>query len=122
VWRDYIPGTFYRDQRGFPHGTGTERFFYRSGAVMEETWNVAGVPRQTTWYRPDGSVVASSKFSMETGGVGYYLREDGSIRMKVHYIFRPSDRLFIADGEATHYDEQGQVVKVVQYRDGTPVE
>jgi antitoxin component YwqK of YwqJK toxin-antitoxin module len=119
-WWDYLPGTLYRDRMGFQHGTGVTRYYYDTGELMSEEWIRAGVPVQSRWYRPDGSIVATSIYDRKTGGIGYYLRQDGSIRMKVHYAFDPKERMYFADGEAIRYDEQGAPIETIQYRHGQP--
>ena len=123
LWRvwEYLPGTFYRDQQGFPHGTGTARYYYGSGAPKSAEWHVAGVVRRVTLYRPDGSEIITTSFDKTHGGIGYFVTEDGTIIMKAPCKYDPSSRQFLAHGEAVVYDEDGNVVKTVRYQDGVEI-
>lgn len=120
VWlnRDMIPGTLYHDGNGFPHGTGMETYTYDTGQLMLKEWYRRGVIYQATWYRPDGTEIATEKYDKKTGGVGYYLRQDGTISCKYTCSYRPSDRLYVADGDATFYRVDGTVEKVVKFANG----
>lgn len=119
---EYIPGTLCCDANGFPHGTGKKEYYYDSGALMIEEWYRAGVQTKTTWYRPDGTHIATSAFDKETGGVGLFLRQNGSIRRRVRFRYSPSEKLYLAHGTATDFAPDGSVVKTVEYRDGVPAE
>ena len=121
VW-EYIPGTLCRSDNGFPHGTGKREYYYDSGALMTEEWYRAGLITRITWYRPDGTRIATSVFDKETGGVGLYLRQDGSIKSQMRFRYSPSDKMYFADGVAIDYASDGSVEKSVEYRDGAPVE
>ena len=94
---EYVPGTYQVDGDGFPHGTGKAEHYYDSGALQSEEWYRAGILTAATWYRPDGTEIATSHFDKEIGGVGYYLREDGSIRCKMQCRYSPSDRMYFAE-------------------------
>ena len=121
VW-EYIPGTYCCDGRGFPHGTGKRDYYYDSGALMMEEWYRAGVPTKTSWYRPDGTHIATSVFDKETGGVGLFLRQDGSVRRQMRFRYSPSEKCYVAHGTTTDFAFDGSVVKTVEYRDGAPAE
>lgn len=123
LWRgwEYLPGTLYFDNHGFPHGTGMRQLFYDSGALMKEEWIRAGLPVRGKWYRPDGSVVAESTFDRRAGGVDYYLRQDGSVRVKMNCVFDRRDGMYMAHGPSTFFAPDGTVEKVVEYRHGQPV-
>src|SRR6267378_115361 len=82
-WREYLPGTFYRDANGYPHGTGIEHAYYRSGQLRNRTWHRAGIPTRQAWYRPDGTAVADNTVDIQGGGDELYLREDGSIKQRI---------------------------------------
>src|SRR5262245_48382623 len=79
VWRnrDYIPGTLRWDPMNrpgllkAPKGTGVARHYYRNGAVRDTQWILAGVVKRISWYRPDGSHIATSWFDATRGGTGY---------------------------------------------------
>jgi len=124
LWRgwEYLPGTLYFDSQGYPHGTGKKEYFYDVGPLMKEEWYRAGILMRGKWYRPDGSVVAESIFDQKTGGIDYYLRQDGTVRAKMSGKFDPTERMYFADGPATYYTSDGKVEKVVEYRLGVKVE
>lgn len=123
VWLnwEHIPGTYYRDARGYPHGTGTQIYNYDSGEVMLREWYRGGLAYRSTWYRPDGTEVATEEYDKQSGGVGYYLRQDGSIKRKFTYIYSPTDHAYLADGEAKYYLPDGTIEKTVQFEDGVKV-
>lgn len=121
-WREYLPGTFYRDSSGFPHGTGIEREFYNSGELKGQDWYRAGILTRAVRYRPDGSLVADSTFDTKNGGTSVFLREDGSIKQKTQYRFDPQERMFFAHGKATVYNEDGTVSETIEYRNGVKLE
>ncbi|MCG7755012.1 hypothetical protein, partial [Flavihumibacter cheonanensis] len=60
-------------------------------------------------------------FNEATGGVGYYLRQDGTIESKYTYSYSPSERTYVADGDATFYRPDGTVEKIVRFRNGGKV-
>lgn len=115
VW-EYIPGTFCHDNDGFTHGTGKKEHYYKSGALMTEEWYRAGLVTQITWYRPDGTRIATSVFDKETGGIGIYLRQDGSIESHCRFRYSPSFGTYIADSMIV-YAPDGTVEKTIEYRD-----
>ena len=117
---ELLPGTYYRDAKGFPHGTGTESYDYDNGQLMLKEWYHDGLLYRSTWYHPDGTVIATEECDKSTGGVGYYLRQDGTIKSKYTYTYSPSDQMYIADGEATFYRVDGTVEEVVNYSEGSP--
>lgn len=121
--RDYLPGTIRRTPNGFPRGTGAERYYYPNGALKVEEYYRNGLLVSATWYRPDGSRVASSEFDVQRGGDGYYLRDDGTIKKKVHYKYHADQDgpIYVADGPATDYRPDGTVERRLVYRDGQEV-
>jgi hypothetical protein len=121
VWRDYLPGTFHRDASGFPHGTGVEEFHYEPGQLHSRWWHRAGILVRAAWYRPDGSLIADIKMDIKTGGDNLNLREDGSIEWRIPCKYDPHERLFFAEGQATHYDEEGNIIGTSEYRHGVKV-
>ena len=119
-WK-FIPGTYYRDTSGFPHGTGSTTYQYDSGQLMLREWYSGGLIYRSTWYRPDGTEIATEDYSKQSGGVGYYLRQDGTIKSKYTYAYSPDDNSYFADGEVTEYNADGTVAKMLQYKDGSDV-
>jgi hypothetical protein len=111
---DHLPGTFRLDANGFPHGTGTERYFYRSGRLMLAEQYRAGDLKLSTWYRPDGSIIQVTDWQ-DGEGTGIYLRDDGSIRVRMHYVRG------VADGKAIYYNPDGSVQREQWYSAGQPL-
>jgi len=123
VWArwEYLPGTYYRDSDGFPHGTGTTEYNYDASQLMLKEWYRGGLIYRATWYRPDGTEVATAEYDKKAGGVGYYLRQDGSIKSKYSYTYSPTDHVYFADGPATFFRVDGIVEKIVNYENGVAV-
>jgi antitoxin component YwqK of YwqJK toxin-antitoxin module len=69
---------------------------------------------ESTWYRPDGSIVAQTKWK-NGSGLGYYLREDGSVSARMQYVDG------VAHGQAVNYREDGSVERFAEFRDGVEV-
>lgn len=107
----YMPMSLRFDSDGIAHGTGTAQYSYQSGALKLEDRYVAGQIVEATWYRPDGSIIANEHFQ-DGCGTGYYLREDGSIRVKMTYVKG------IAEGPATYYTVDGEIDRVVKFVNG----
>lgn len=107
-WSGHMPNTLRFDENGFPHGTGWQRSHYKSGALKLEEYYVAGQLELSRWFRPDGSLVAETDWQDECG-VGYYLREDGSIKCRMEYVNG------YADGTAVYYDEEGAETHRVEF-------
>lgn len=68
---------------------------------------------RSRWFRPNGTLIQQTDWDHGTGE-GLYLREDGSVRERMHYVHG------LAEGAAERYDETGNVTKVEQYRNGAP--
>ncbi len=108
----YMPGSIRQDSHGFMHGTGWWTYYYDSGPVILEEHYVAGRLRLSRWFRPDGSLVAETRW-WNGHGVGYSLREDGTIRCKMEY------RNELAHGPAVYYQDDGITVDhVAVYQNG----
>lgn len=116
VWQfwDYIPGTLRRDENGFTYGTGTDRYYYKSGQLKIEGYYRAGKMQKTTWFDPSGNVIQQTDWINESGE-GLYLREDGTIKTRMQY------KNNMADGKAIYYHPDGSVEKEVWYKDGQVV-
>ena len=110
----YMPGTYHRDENGFAHGTGWAYYYYDTGDLMLEEKYVAGKGQYSRWFRPDGSVVAETHWEDESG-VGYYLRQDGSIRARMQYVNG------FAHGTAVYFDKDGSVIREAVFREGVEV-
>ena len=63
---EYIPGTYYRDSNGFPHGTGTTTYDYASGQRVKKEWYRGGLIYRAAWYRPDGTEIATIRQALRT--------------------------------------------------------
>jgi antitoxin component YwqK of YwqJK toxin-antitoxin module len=107
---DAIPGTFYRDASGFPHGTGRHTYHYRAGNIQLVEEYFRGKLARSEWFKPDGSVVWKTEWHNEDG-VGVYLREDGSIRRRMTYVHG------LAHGPCTYYGADGRIMCESVYED-----
>ena len=104
IYWDAIPGTFYTDNNGFTHGTGQWEHFYDDGSLMIREHYFRGLIFESTWFKPDGTELATETYDKTSGGVGYYLRQDGSIKSKYTYEYSPADNLYIGAGQPVYYD------------------
>ena len=104
---DAIPGTFHKTPNGFPRGTGSAEYRYDDGSLMLREWFYRGLPYQSTWFTPGGAEVATESFTKQTGGVGYYLRQDGTIRSKHTYEYDADEKMYFSIG-VVYYDKSGQ--------------
>lgn len=104
---DAIPGTYYIDEKGFPHGTGTAEYTYDDGSLMIRERYFRGLCYRSTWFKPDGTEIATETYDKKSGGIGYYLRQDGSIKCKCTYRYSPEDNLYVAAGAPVYYDRDG---------------
>ena len=112
----YMPGTIRRDSSGFMHGSGWWRYHYDSGALKLEERYRAGRLSLSRWFRPDGSLIAETRWR-KGDGVGYFLRDDGSVRSKMEF------RNEKAHGQAVYYRDDGVTVDyVAEFRDGQKME
>ncbi len=118
---DSLPGTFRRDGNGFPHGTGVDRHFYSTGELQIEDRYDRGLMTSSTWYRRDGSEIASCTYTKEKGGVSYYLGETGKIWCKTPYKYSQARGGYVADGEAEYYNPDGSISRKSIFRDGVEV-
>ena len=110
----YVLGTLYFDKNGEPHGTGIRKYFYTAGALKLKEHYLNGKLSKSIWFKPDGSIVATTDWESESG-IGYYLRDDGSIRVKMEYVNG------VAHGQATYYRDDGSVERYVEFRNGVEV-
>ena len=69
---------------------------------------------ESTWFHPDGSILAKTKW-MDGSGVGFYLRDDGSVRAKLQY------QKGLANGPATYFADDGSILRVAMFRNGREV-
>ena len=118
---DYLPGTLSFDGGGFPHGTGTRQYFYKSGRLKLEESYRAGLLVRGTWYRPDGSVLITAEMNKKSGGVWYYLYEDGTIRAKEDSQYDAQSGLYLAERTTVYYKPDGTVERTVRFHRGIPV-
>jgi len=110
----YIPGTLYFDQQSVPHGTGVKKYLYPSGELKIKEHYVNGRLSKSIWFKPNGNILATTNWNKESC-IGYYLRDDGSIRVKMQYVNS------VAHGKAIYYHEDGTVDKQVEFRNGVEV-
>ncbi len=88
LW-DAIPGTFYRDGRGFPHGTGTGEYSYENGNLMPREWYFRGRLHRATWYKPDGVEIATEKYTKEHRRSGLLHTPGRNYQEQVHIRILP---------------------------------
>jgi len=105
--RDAIPGTYHTDENGFPRGTGVTEYRYDNGALMIREWYFRGLVYRATWFTPDGHEIATETYDKETGGTGYFLRQDGSIRSRHTFKYSPKENDYLGSGRPLYYDRTG---------------
>lgn len=110
----HMPGTLYFDDSGFAHGSGRKAYYYTTGALKLEEFYTAGQLQKSRWYRPDGALLHETKW-IAGSGIGYNLREDGTIKAKIEFVNG------LAHGDAIYYDELGKIERVAKYREGVQV-
>ncbi len=114
VW-DAIPGTFYRDQEGNAHGSGTVRYQYKSGKLQLVEEYSRGKQQRSEWFRPDGTSIQVTTWTDECGE-GLYVRQDGTVWSRRTY------KHGIWDGPATYYNRDGTVRGTAVGKNGKYVE
>lgn len=107
---DAIPGTYHKNENGFPRGTGVAEYHYDDGSLMIREWYFRGLIYRSTWFTPDGRELATETYDKATGGVGYYLRQDGTIRSKYTYEYMPDVNMYGNAGKPVYYDASGKPV------------
>lgn len=114
-WLGYLPGTLRTNVNGFrieAWGTGVLNNYYVSGAIQSRHWFRAGRHLKSEWYRPDGTVLATTSIQKGEPAKFFSLREDGTV----------SDEFFLLDGVPEgrwlHYDETGEVDRIDVLRSG----
>ncbi len=110
VYWDAIPGTYHEDENGFPHGTGQREYLYDDGSLMIREWYFRGLIYRATWFKPDGTEIATETYDKKSGGIGYFLRQDGTIKSKYVFVYSPEDNLFVSASRPIYYDRDGQPV------------
>lgn len=109
-YSDAIPGTYHQDENGFSRGTGVAEHHYDNGRLMIREWYFRGLIYRSTWFAPDGRELATETYDKEKGGVGYYLRQDGTIRTKHTYEYQPDSNMYGSVGNPIYYDASGTPV------------
>ncbi|QDS95117.1 hypothetical protein FF011L_39040 [Roseimaritima multifibrata] len=107
---DALPGTYHKNEHGFPQGTGQAEYHYDNGALMMREWYFRGLVYRTTWFMPDGREIATETYDKRNGGVGYYLRQDGTIRSKYTYEYMPDLNVYGNAEFPLYYDKSGTPV------------
>jgi antitoxin component YwqK of YwqJK toxin-antitoxin module len=102
----------YQDETGVFHGTGSKIYAYDSGATMRVDQYASGKLAKSTWYKPDGEVIAETIWGDEEKGFDYRLNEKGMVISKAQVLGN------LYHGNCWHYDEHGTVTKVVKYVEG----
>jgi hypothetical protein len=104
---DALPGTYHKNEHGFPRGTGQAEYRYDNGALMMREWYFRGLIYRTTWFTPGGREIATETCDKRNGGVGYYLRQDGTIRSKYTYGYMPELNVYGNAEFPLSYDKSG---------------
>lgn len=113
--RGYAPGSIRQQPNGEYFGTGEVVYRYANGAVKVSDRYLAGKLQRSIWHRPDGSMIAETRWGPGEN-VGYYLRDDGTIRVKMRY------RGEVAHGKALYFKEDGVTVdREQEFREGKEV-
>jgi len=107
---DAIPGTYRKNENGFARGTGVDEYRYDSGVLMIREWYYRGLIYRSTWFTPEGNEIATETYDKATGGVGYYLRQDGTIRSKYTYEYMTDLNVYGNAGNPIYYDASGKPV------------
>jgi hypothetical protein len=94
--------------------TGREKTYHYPGGQLKlrERWIGEQVVK-STWYRPDGSVVASSALD-DGAGFGLYLDDEGNVKKIMFY------RDGFADGLAITIDSSTSQATISHYKEGRP--
>lgn len=106
-----IPGTLVFDSKTGFRGTGTHTSRYPDGSVSLAEDFRRGKLLRSVWFKPDGSVVAATDWK-DGAGVGYYLRNDGTIKIRMTYANG------IAHGPVTYFNPDGSIAGEAEFRDG----
>lgn len=102
------------DDNEIATGTGERTYSYESGQPKLIEDYADGELIRSRWYSPAGTLVYQTQWNRGTG-TGIYLREDGSLHVRMEY----KDGL--ADGPAVYYDEEGRITRIVEFRQGQPI-
>ena len=121
LYWEYLPGTLHFDGIGLPHGSGTRQYFYDSGALMNEEHYRAGVMTRSTWYKPNGEVIATTIWKRDRANVGYFLYPNGSIRSKMEFRYDPETRLYVEDETRDRIDYAPDGTIEREFRDGKEI-
>ena len=93
------------DAQGYPHARGERIYKYHAGPPQLKEDYVDGKLTRSRWFKPDGSLLQETVWKDGTGEA-IYLREDGSIRLRMH------DVNGVAEGEAMTYDPACNMARV----------
>ena len=102
------------DAEGKAHGTGDVTYKYESRAPMLVSHIVRGKQVRSEWFKPDGSSILVTEWK-DGSGVGLYVRQDGSIRVRMMYVHE------VAEGPATYYAADGSVLGEAVFKNGQRV-
>lgn len=97
-----------------PPTNGERTYTYSSGEPKLIEDYVDGELVKSRWYSPAGTLVYETRWNRGSG-TGIYLREDGSLHVRMEY------KNGLAHGPAVYYDEEGRITRIVEFRDGQPI-
>ena len=89
--------------------------------MLEESYRAGRITRGA-WHRPDGTVLVTSE-DKDGSIFWYYVREDGTIRLKQECKDFPGEDFgfALAHGTTTYYRPDGSVEKKQEFRRGQPM-
>ena len=123
LYWDYIPGTVHLDKFKTPRGTGWLTRNFSAGGPMEKAYYRAGELIEKIWYKPDGSIAATSTFHRDGINVSYEFRQDGSLEamFQCKYFYEEGLHKYYSDGLSIQFKPDGSISRTEQYRNGVPI-
>lgn len=115
---DSLPGSVRRIQTPdgeVVKGTGTFKYHYATGQLKLTEEFRRGSAVLSRWYKPDGTLIAETKWGRNSTGTGYYLREGGSIKSRLTYVNG------LADGTASYFNPDGSLAGEAKFEKGQRV-
>lgn len=83
-----VPGTMIQNRDGdIVWGTGVVRHYYKAAPAqpkLVERYSRGRLAR-SEWFKPDGTLILATDWTHDGQGWGLFLREDGSVRTKMHF-------------------------------------
>jgi len=119
---EYIPGTLSFSPGNQAYGTGWRtRYYYGPGGPTVKEYFRAGDLVEKIWYKPDGSVAATSTYHRDGINFSYVFRQDGSLEEMYqgkYFDFGEGSLGYFADGPSIHFGADGSIDDIQEYRKG----